>query len=375
MTSGAQGETALLSRAGARLAFALVLVVRVAIASQFGGNYDTQSYVLAAEAVLAGENVYASTDRYNYSPAWSFVVAGLWGAARPNVRLFIVLVGLLQTACDVATAWLVFLLARRRLALSDEGSRRAALLFFSNPVSVAVSCGHGQFDGIAVLLLLAALAVATGEGGEKKGPVVGALLGASLIVKHVTAFHPLLFWRRVRRPGLSDWNVALAYGLFGLSFVPYLPALPKIWQNVVLYPAMLGAPRGPYPGALSSLFHFASGSRVGYSVIALFAVAAAIRASRFAPLWKACLLLFLTTLVFLPSYSIQYLVWPVALGSLEASPAYALFSGVAAFFHTSRSLRLPWPLVFDPLSAWAAACVWLVVEWRSLRGRPVLELY
>ena len=351
MTRGAEGEHGLLSPAGARLVFALVLVVRVALASQFTGNYDTQSYIFAAEAVLAGQNVYTSTDRYNYSPAWSFVVAGLWGAARPNVKLFIVLVGLLQTACDVATAWLVFLLARRRLALPVEASRRAALLFFSNPVSVAVSCVHGQFDGIAVLLLLAALAVATGEGGEKKGPAVGVLLGASLIVKHVTAFHPLLFWRRVRRPGLADWNLAIPYALFGLSFVPYLPALPKIWQNVVLYPAMLGAPKGPYPGVVSSFFHLSSGSRVGYSVVALLAIAAAIRASRFAPLWKACLLLFLTTLVVLPSYSIQYLVWPVALGSLEASPAYALFSGVAALFHTSRSLRIQWSLVFDPLSA------------------------
>lgn len=373
MTAEAFGGESVFGARGARLLFVLILVLRVGIAAQFTGNFDTESYLIVADAVLAGQNVYQATDRYNYSPVWSFVVAGLWASARPNVRLFILSVGLLQTTFDALTAWLLYRFARRRLAFGAENARRAALLFFANPVSVAVSCGHGQFDGIAVFFLLAAVSLLAEPLAPRRRPAAVGLLAASLLVKHVAAFHPLLFWRRLRKPGLTIWEIGSAYVLFGLSFLPFLPVFGRIWENVVLYPTMLKGPRGPFPGGLRAFFHFASGSAAGFSVIALAAFGWVIWATRRAALWKASLVLFLAVLVFLPSYSIQYLVWPVALGSLEAGPAYAIFSGLAAL--TSRSLHLRWPVIFDPLSAWAAALVWLALELRALRGRPALEVY
>ncbi len=45
------------------LLFGLVLVLRVAVAARFRGNFDTQSFLIAVQSVVAGDNVYAATDR------------------------------------------------------------------------------------------------------------------------------------------------------------------------------------------------------------------------------------------------------------------------------------------------------------------------
>src|SRR5262249_44248826 len=145
----------------AALLFSLILVLRLAIAAQYRGNFDSQSFLIVANAVLNGQNVYAATDRYNYSPVWSYVVAILWRVAMPHVGLFVLLVGLFANLVDVISAGVLLRLARDRLGISPDGARRSALVFFSNPVSVAVACIHGQFDGLAVLFLLAAVYAAT----------------------------------------------------------------------------------------------------------------------------------------------------------------------------------------------------------------------
>ena len=95
----------LLTGRRALLLFVLILLLRVAVAAQFRGNYDSQSFVYAADAAAHGENVYAATSRYNYSPLWAYVLGGLWRAAAPNTALFVLLVGLLQIAIDIISAF------------------------------------------------------------------------------------------------------------------------------------------------------------------------------------------------------------------------------------------------------------------------------
>src|SRR5262245_58022876 len=119
-----------------RLLFALVLILRISLAAGFRGNFDTQSYLLVVRAVESGQNVYAATNRYNYSPVWSWIVTGLWRASSPNVGVFVLLLGLLAIAADCVSAMLLARIARRRLRRSPEEARRAALLFFANPVSI-----------------------------------------------------------------------------------------------------------------------------------------------------------------------------------------------------------------------------------------------
>lgn len=368
MTGSAHAGFSLTQRR-ALFVFLLILLLRVAIAAQFRGNYDSQSFVYAADAAARGANVYAATNRYNYSPLWAYVLGVLWFVAGRSTSLFVLFVGLLQVAIDVLSTFLVLRIAERRLRHSSAEARRAALLFFSNPISVVVSGAQGQFDGASVLCLLGALYAATArDSGVKRGRVVGLLALANL-VKHWTAFHPLLFWRRVRQGGLSDVQLAIPYFVFFASFLPFLAARDGIVRNVFLYSA--GMERGVgRPGGLPHFLTQGGSSPIFLTAFGL-SISWIVWTTRKTDLFRASLALSLGLLVFLPSYAPQYLVWPVALASLFPSTALGLYSAVGALWHSSESLELRWPVRPDPYAAWIVALFWFVLEVRALRRRTL----
>jgi hypothetical protein len=356
------------------MVFLLILVLRVAIAAQFEGNYDSGSYLIVADAVLSGQNVYAVTDRYNYSPLWSYVVAALWSVSAPNVGLFVLLAGLLQVAVDCVTAGLLLRLARDRMNFAPDEARRAALLFFSNPVSVLISCAHGQFDGLSILFLVAALGLAMGPQRPWRRAGIVGFLSLSLLVKHVTAFHPPLFWKRLRPRGLSAPLLAVPYVVLALSFVPFLASSRTIAGNVLLYATWLAGPKRQRPGGPQVVLRFAEGSPLGYFLVFLVVVAATLWIARRVELPRASLLVFLALIVSLPGYANQYFVWPMALGSLYASPGYAFCATASAIFLSGESLGLDWPVAVTIPGTWVAALVWFLAELsRAARAPRVPE--
>jgi hypothetical protein len=352
------------SRGRFLLVFGLVLVLRLAIAARFRGNFDTQSFLMVVQGVLNGQNIYEVTDRYNYSPVWAFVSAGLWKASASNVGTFVLLLGLVQVAADAASTGLLARIGRLRLRLDPNEARRRALLFFANPISVLISCVHGQFDGLSILFLLGALVVAAPVG-------MSALLSLSLLVKHVTLFHPLLFSRRRRGGALSDGLVLLPYLVFAASFLPYAGAFGSIVDRVVLYGSRYGAGLQK-PGGLQALVHGVPGGRTVFSLVLLLGVAWILRETRRWELSRACLALFLALLVFSPSWAVQYLVWPAALGALYPSAAYGIYTLAGALYHSSapESLAMPWPVRATPLGTWVAALFWLATEVVRARREP-----
>ena len=374
-----------MSRARFVLLFALVLVLRVAVAARFRGNFDTQSFLIAVQSVVSGENVYASTDRYNYSPLWAFVATGIWEIAKPNPGTFVLLLGLLQIASDSVSTALLVGIARTRLGLSPEESRRRALLFFSNPISVLISCAHGQFDGLSILCLLAALLLSARPPSGARRLGVSAMLALSLLVKHVTIFHPLLFSRRRDGNGhdgspnaLPDALVLAPYVVFAAAFAPYAGALGKIVDNVLLYGGRLSGLALERGGGVQGLVELSPPQPILFPLILVAAVVWAFRETRGWELSRASLLLFLVLLCVSPSYGVQYLVWPIALGSLYPSAAYGVFTLAGALYHSSapESVAIPWPIRATPLATWLAAVVWLVAETvrgrRAMRGDPIL---
>ena len=354
-----------MDRRAFRLLFVLILVLRVAICAQPLVMYDAFSYAIVGRAVSAGQDVYAATSRYNYSPLWSHVLGALWGAAGGEMMRFVLLVGLLLNAADAAAALLLLRIARRPGLLGGfpADPRRLALLFLANPVSVIVTCTLRQFDGLAILFLLAAILAAGRETARGRWGASLAL-SVSLLVKHVTAFHPLVFARR-RRSGLPAALAALPYAIFALSFLPHLRSLPAIRDNVLLYGTGLTGARGQRPGGLAALLAGGAGNRfLFFGLFAVF-VAAALHLGRRLPLPKACLLLSLALLAGAPGFAAQYLVWPVALGSLEASAGYALMTTLGAAFMVSEAGLLPMPVGVPFQAAWLGAFVWLVLELRA----------
>jgi hypothetical protein len=335
------------------IGFAAALALRLAFFAGFSGNYDTASYEEVARTVRAGHDPW-STGRYNYSPVWAGVLVALRHVADAAGVPLATAVGGLLLAGDVASAAVLW-----RLAGGGSSGARAALLFFANPVSILVSSHHRAFDGLALLLLLAALLA------FRREPLptgrVGAALAASLLVKHVAAFHPLLFLRTRGRRGLSPVAVAAVYAAFAASFLPFLGAWPAIRRNVLLYGG-LGGLYGTDALLLVPGVPFWV-PRVLFAAAALGAVAVLLR--RRIETARASLLLFLVTLVFLPGIGRQYFVWPIALGALFPGAGYAIYTVVAtaalvAIAGLAPSLaRLPgW------YGVWWAALLWLLLEAR-----------
>ncbi len=342
--------------------FSAALALRLAFFAGFTGNYDTGSYDEVVRAVRAGGDPW-STDRYNYSPAWAGILLLLdRGAAATGLPLASA-VGALLLAADAATAFVLF-----RLGGGGAAGARAALLFFANPVSILVSSHHRAFDGLALLLLLAALLAFRAE-PLGAGRVTAALAG-SLLVKHVTAFHPLLFLAGPRRRGLPPAAVAAAYAVFLVSFLPFAGSFDAIRRNVLLY----GGLGGLY--GTDALLLLPGVPFWLPRVLFLAAVAAAVVWLRRAgvPLERASLVLFLVMLVFLPGIGRQYFVWPVALGALSAGAGYLVYTVVAAAALVLLSGLAPGVANLPGwYGVWCAALLWLLLEARAIRSGRAAE--
>jgi hypothetical protein len=351
----------------ARRLFLLILALRIAMASVPLATYDAVSYSIVAQAVAAGQNVYAATNRYNYSPVWSGILAALWNLAGGRLSLFILLVGLLLTASDAATTLVLRGLARDQGASEPEAAR-VSLLYFSNPVSVLVAGYLRQFDGIAILFLLLALRASSRARG--RGWLASAGLAASLLVKHVAAAHPLLFWRRRDGRSLSLPLVLAPYALFGLSFAPFLSSASAgaIRDNVLLYGTWLRGSRGQMAGGLRGWFSVPGGSTWPFFAILVGGVACGLVLGRRRPLPQGALLLFLAQIVFAPGFAAQYLLWPMALGSLAVSAGYVWTTTVGALFIVTAAGLLSLPFAVTATAAWTAALLWFLQE---ARGQPL----
>jgi len=356
-----------LDRRAFRLLFALVLVARIAISARPVATYDAFSYAIVAEAVSSGHVVYDATTRYNYSPLWSWVLAALWTLAGADLLRFVLLVGLLLNAADAVSAWLVLRIARDSLGRSPDEARRLALLFFSNPVSAMVTCQLRQFDGVSIALLLAAvLAAASTRRG--RGWRASLALAVSMLVKHVTALQPVVFAvRRRRGERLSPALAALPYVVFALSFLPFVSSFRAIRDNVLLYGTGLSGSRGQRPGGLQLLLAIPDGGRAFFFALFVAAAALAIWFGRRLELPRASLLVFLAMLTTAPGFGGQYLVWPIALGSLYPSAAYALFSTLGAGFMASEARLVTGPIGVTAAGAWVGALVWGLHEARAAR--------
>jgi hypothetical protein len=90
---------------------------------------------------------------------------------------------------------------------------------------------------------------------------------------------------------------------------------------------------------------------------------------RFEPA-RACLLLFLVLLVFLPGIAEYYFVWPIALGSLFGGAGYAVFTLVVSAFFLGSPDGLGLALTHLPgwHGVWFGVVFWLLWELRKLQS-------
>ena len=200
-----------------------------------GHNYDFDSYRLVTGILEQGGNVYAGTCRYNYGPVWFHLLHLFdWLAGRnPEVFRWL-LIGFLS-AVDAGIAWVLW----------RKFGRRAATLFFLNPVSILITGYHNQFDNTALLLGLCAVLLFGDDfhhpvGRRKFAGLV--VLGLSLMTKHILFAFPL--WLAVKQKG--HWQKCLVLlvpvAIFLSGFAPYwAEGRAGILANVFLYKSRLTA--------------------------------------------------------------------------------------------------------------------------------------
>jgi hypothetical protein len=309
-----------------------------------------------AEAAPRGGALYSEAP-YHYSPVWAFVVLGISKAASPIGIPFEKAVGGLLLLTDVATAYVLFRIARDRFGRPADRAAGTALLFFSNPVSVFVTGFHLQWDNLAILFLVVAVWLAGREPGRRMATSLA--LAASLLVKHVTFFHPLLFARRTGSRRLP-LEFLLPYGFFFASLLPYWGSRAAVFEGVFRYRSLSEDYGSVMLRKLPGFPEWAP------TAILAAATLAGVLAFRRMEIGRACLLLFLVLLIFVPGVVEYYFAWPIALGSLYSGAGYAVFTLlVSAFFLGSPDgLGLPIPHLPGWHGVWWGAVLWLLWELR-----------
>lgn len=207
-------------------ALALGISLRLMSAS-VGDNFDMESWWIASEASVAGDVVYARTHRYNYGPIWFWIIDALREISSMTgqdtiSRLHLFMTGFL-TVVDLGIAAL----------LSTTFAPLLGMLFFLNPISLATTGYHIQFDNLAILTGLLSWRLFLGARSPWRVLAAASLFGASLSIKHVFLLFIgwLPFLTSVGSLASRFAFGAISLALFLGSFAPWINE-PLAWQGI-----------------------------------------------------------------------------------------------------------------------------------------------
>lgn len=340
--------------------FLAALALRAFFAAAQKENFDLGSFEIVAGIVDHGGNVYAETRRYNYAPVWAYL---LWTIGKAGAVFGMPLARAVTAflfAVDAASAWLIFRILRSRGAAGPRAGF-GALLFFSNPLSVFISSYLAMFDDVALLLLLVSVDAMVREPVQKARAVLG--MTGSILVKHVAWFHPLLLARR-KPPRVSLIASLVPYAVFLASLAPFWASRNRIRAQIFGYESM-GEPYGTE--ALRFWRYMPVWGTRALCVAAALACVVWVR-QRDVAFDRACLLLFLVLLIFLPGIAPYYFIWPVAFGALYPSAGYAVYTGMVTLFliHSPDAMGVELPHLPGWSGPWWSLVFWFLWEVRSL---------
>lgn len=328
--------------------------IRLYLAYEFYGNYDTQSNEIIADIARRGGNAYAETYRYNQAPPWSLILGALKHIQLhfPSLPFHFVIRAFL-TGIDLLT--LAVLLA---LCDPDPTSRvRTAVLFYLNPVSILITGYHGQFENITILLLLTGALLT--QRLRDRPFLAKALLWAfatfAMILKHNVFYELIVCIKTIVR---SRWAqvalMAVSSAIFLALFIPYWDQGSQgIVRNVLLYSSTVG------PYGVSSLCHFPFLKYV--FIAALFVFPYLLRGEDLIRKFLVCVLFFL---VFTTGIGEQYFVLPIAFGALRPSKGALVFTVAAGMFllGSPNNVNLTPFSYFSFNLVWLGAVYWFVAE-------------
>ncbi len=283
-----------------------------------GFNFDMESWRVSADITAHHGNVYAQTYRYNYGLVW-FEFLHLFDRLaqlfpNPYSAFRWLIVGFL-TLVDIG----IWALLRKHFGTL------AAFLFFLNPIAIIITGYHNQFDNLAILLALAAMTVyGNATGGLTRRKWAGlALLGVSLVTKHVFFLLPL--WLALKQKGWKEKLLTLAVPLaiFLLAFVPFVfdhAARQGLVHNVFGYASFNNAPfwYTLVPQAVQAL--------VGFKVLFFAALVVFGFVMRKRPVVESLLIYTIVLVVFSAAIANQYLAIVCAAIAVYPNIFFALYT-------------------------------------------------
>jgi hypothetical protein len=354
-------EARLLLTACAVLAVARLVAAHDAPTSEEFRNYWEP---LAAEMARGGATLYQHPfPFYHFFPPWAWMVKGFHAISTTLGVPFASVQRVVLAAADIGTAFAVASLSRR--LPGGLPPLRAAALYLANPIAFYVTSVQGQFDGLSLLCLLLAIRASIPPPGSPVGGLrAGLLLGASIAVKQVTALHPLLWLRAPRR--------AAAGAIAAVCLVPVATLLPYASEGWPMIKSLLVYGSVPVSYGFSELALLDARFVLPVSLLALAASLAAAWWLRGSTLERGALGLFLVILLFAPGMGSQYLLWPVALGSLYGGRRFLLYSAAATLWIVGGNLAWPGSGRWMGQLTWLAVILWTIgffrEEWVSRRG-------
>jgi hypothetical protein len=329
-------------------------MVRLILAASVYGNIDMQAYEADVRIVSNGGNIYAETDRYNYSPVWFLTLYALKRIqlALPGVSFHFAVKAFL-CVIDLLTLAVLLLIARIR-KLSPVA---VAIFFYLNPVSYLMTGYHGQFENFAMLGVLIGVFLYLWLADR---PIWGTVLlwlfaTAGMIVKHNTFYELIIcLHSAIRRYWVKMSLFVISVAVFLSLFIPYWAVGGKgIIENVFKY----GSGFGAY--GLTWLFEYPWLKNL--FILAMFVFPLFLRGR---DIIARCLLGTLFFLTFTTGIAIQYFVFPIAIGALRSSIFLLVYTIFATLFMfgSVNNVFIPGFQIFQWNIVWVGAACWFVAE-------------
>jgi hypothetical protein len=325
---------------------------------------------VAAHVLDASWNPYLAARLYPYPPLWVWVEAACEWLARHSGLSFAVLVKLPILAAEVG---IVALLARWGAARGGA-ARWAPWIYAVHPVAVLVTGFHGQFDSLALLMVL--LAVRASEHGRHDAAALALAAGIAWKSFPILAVPVLLL--RVTGAAARVRFLALAVLPVAVLLLPYLAHdAPAVARELFGYGGVadfgwIGVWRGArwmMDGTLGRGEARHWGSLVPAAKILFLAAYAAVLARRRASgdLVVTVLAVFVAFQAFYGALSAQYLLWVVPLAVLRPDRWLALHGAAGTVGLVGFYLFLA-PGVLTPAEAPAdaAGTLWVIGTAASL---------
>jgi hypothetical protein len=335
-------------------------IVRLIMASAYYGNFDMQSFDMIANIVTRGGNIYAITPRYNYSPVW-FTILGFLKVQFPDASFYFVERSFLCLVDLVTLVFLLLIANHKKMSLS-----KTAMLFYLNPVSFLLTGYHGQFENLAILMVVIGLFAHL---KLNQRPILGTVLlwffaSMGMFVKH-SIFYELIICLNtaIKRYWLKVLLFAVSVCFFLVMFIPYWSTGKEgIIQNVFKYSSYSG-----YYGIVS-LFKL---PQLKYLfIIGLFVFPLFLRGI---DIIRQCLLGLLFFLAFTTGVGVQYFVLPIAIGTLCPSKGFLFYSLLTSAFilGNDNNVFVPGFSLIDWNVAWLGAAYWFFSELKQ--GKQIVS--